>query len=56
VPRQNLPCKSAAARQIRAEKRRIPAIRKLKPAFPSTMVSFFHGTVSFEPEKQANGA
>jgi hypothetical protein len=49
-------CKSAAARQFRARKWLIPINQKVKRAFPSTKVSFFHETVSFEPEKRVIGA
>ena len=45
VPRQNLRCKSAAARQFRAMRRRIHINQSPKWAFPKIFVSFFHETV-----------
>jgi hypothetical protein len=55
LPRQNLRCKSAAARQSRARKRHIPINRSQKRAFTQIIVSFFRETVSFVPEKWAIG-
>jgi len=47
-------CMSAAARHFRAIKWPIPANQGRNCAFPQTIVSIFHETVSFVPEKQVN--
>jgi hypothetical protein len=49
-------CKNAAARQLWAGKWQIYINQKQKLAFPQIMVSFFHETVSFVPEKEVIGA